>query len=341
MLKLLSAVPHEWRLFWAIQSIGISFALALIAIVYVGDASPLLEDNSGILKAFPTWFVWAVNPVGITMCSLFLSSTLHVVCEACTASYQSVDEPTFRCVVRKALADIFTTVMRVKERVRAERWFYVIRGMWLAQGLANLAFILENRGFPAAFTLAPIASGCEDKRLVVTDHKLALLVINAVFFTGLAAKGLGVYLPHHERVTADSEQRCSSGGTGPREEWIGSADCRVSSLMVGWGVGYWVTSLLYVLGCSWHGGGCGWGNAPIVVTMVGYFIIPCVLIGGIFMVADTNVLGTRFGVSIEPAVSNLRNRSRVEHWIMATVFRDGLSIWIGFCYLLRSALDYW
>ena len=53
-LKFLSTIPQKWRLFWAIESIGMSFALALVAIVYIGDSSPLLKMNFGIFKQWLT-----------------------------------------------------------------------------------------------------------------------------------------------------------------------------------------------------------------------------------------------------------------------------------------------
>ena len=52
------------------------------------------------------------------------------------------------------------------------------------------------------------------------------------------------------------------------------------------------------------------------------------------MVADTNFLGTRFGALVKPAVDRLRNRRRVEYWVMASVLRDILVLWVVYCELL-------
>lgn len=59
-LKFFLTVPKQWRLFWAIHSIAMSFALAFIAIVYAGDISKLWrDDDESIFKNVPSWvFGW-------------------------------------------------------------------------------------------------------------------------------------------------------------------------------------------------------------------------------------------------------------------------------------------
>ena len=55
----------------------------------------------------------------------------------------------------------------------------------------------------------------------------------------------------------------------------------------------------------------------------------------VFMVADTDVLGKRFEHFVKPATDRMRNRRRTEYWIMASVFRDVLVLWIVYCMRLN------
>lgn len=59
------------------------------------------------------------------------------------------------------------------------------------------------------------------------------------------------------------------------------------------------------------------------------------------MVADENFFGRRFRALVKPAVDTLQNRRGVEFWVMASVLRDIVVLWIAFCDSLRSPLDYY
>ena len=142
----------------------------------------------------------------------------------------------------------------------------------------------------------------------------------------------------HEPVLNGQGPRYDSGGRGIMEKWSRCKDSRVPSLLVGWGIGYWLISLLDLLVCSWHGSGCRW-NTPCAVTVVGYILIPCFLLGCVLMVADTNILGTRLERFVKPATDRMRNRSRAEHWVMASVFRDFLLLWVGYCMFLSNSFS--
>lgn len=107
----------------AIESAGISFALALIAIYYIGDASPLMEGNNGILKTFPTWFLWGVNPAAVTLYSVVLISTMRAVCELCSEACHTVEELTVGDMVASSFQVLTASMKRVNERFRREPWF--------------------------------------------------------------------------------------------------------------------------------------------------------------------------------------------------------------------------
>ena len=313
-----------------------SFALALVEIVYVGDTSPLLEGNNRIVRVFPTFFTWAVNPAAVTMCSLFLSYCLHHVCAHFSKASQRVDESRFRFLVQMATMSSRTILKTMKESLSGEPWFFAFLGTWLAQAVAGWLFLSGKYGFPIAFTVAAIESAIKEHSLVAIDNKLALAYSNAALVTGLAARSLRLLLRRHQRDGISTELHQFSENCPRRQRWEVCADSRVPSLLVGWGLGYWVTSLLYVLGISWDGG--GWNNPPVVVAISGYVVIPCFLIAGVLMVADPNSLGRRLGLLLKPIADRIRNRRRVEFWVLTTVFRDVLSIWIWYCHFLRSEL---
>lgn len=328
-LKFLLTVPQKWRLFWAIQSFGASFALALIAIYYIGDASPLLEGSYAILKTFPTWFVWSVNPAGVTLCSVALSSTLQVVCVSCSSAPENVDSSTPRVAVVRALVALSATLESAKRRVMEEPWFCGVMGCWLVQVVPTWVFMKSEDEYPVAFVFTSSIYSIADKHLIVSKNVWTLLTLNVVLVAGLAMKALAVSLKGNNRVMEVEGPRYSAQANGHSYKWDTYAGSRVPSLLVGWGIGYWATSLLYILGCSWRGG--GWNTAPVVVSLLGYIIIPCFALAGVFIVSDADLFGTKFGAIVNPVVKRMRNKRGVEYWAMVTVYRDVLIVWLGYC----------
>ena len=172
-LQLLSTVPQRWRLFWAMESIGISFALALIAIFHIGDVSPVLEETNGRLKPIPTLFVWAINPAAVTLSSYLLSSALQVICGSCSLFCEVVDETSTFGFSRNALVGVSTTIKSAKTRIVNETFFCAVVGFWLVQVVRAWLFIGSLHAFLCAFDIAPSAN--EGIRLAVTNNVQALL----------------------------------------------------------------------------------------------------------------------------------------------------------------------
>lgn len=336
-LKFFSTITQKWRLFWAIESIGISFALALVALFHVGDSSPLLEGNTEALQSvYGTWFYWGLNPVGVTLASVLLSSSLEAVCAYFSEACENSDNVTFGSMAASALEAVRRAVKRAVEGFKREPCFNVIIGMWLAEGGVVWSYIVGSLGsspFPVAFTLDTTESARGEGRLVTTSDTSRLLYISAIFATGLAAKAFSVFLPR----SLGPSNYAREGGRGDGE--FSCADYRVPSLLMGWGIGYWVFSLLFVLSISWPGN--GWDNAPLIVTLTSYVTIPGFLIAGMLMVADTDIFGKRFGAFVKPAVSILNDRGRVEHWIMATTFRDMLIAWTAYSGGIQYVHNQW
>ena len=250
--------------------------------------------------------------------------------DACVGAHKGVQDT-------RAFVRFYATIKAAKKSLREEPSFYATLAIWLAQVVPNWFLSMSRRGFPVAFEFTTAGDG--EVRLVMTDNKLALICSSAILAIGVAAKALGVIRPSHEPVLNGRGPRYYSGGCGITEKWSSCDDSRVPSLLVGWGIGYWLLSLLNLLACSWHGSTCRWKNTPTAVTVIGYIVIPCFVLGCVFMVADTNSLGTRFERFIKPATDRMRNRNRAEYWVMASVFRDVLVLWVGYCKFLSNSFS--
>lgn len=340
-LRFISTVPRKWRLFWAIKSIGISFALALVAILYAGDGSLLLKANTDIIKSFLTWFIWGLNPAALTLSSVLLSSALQAVCELVNELCEGVHDVSCSCMLPKTLEIVNTAVKSLNGWLRAEFLFCVISGLWCLHGVANYSSLTNNNGFPVALSLGPTSRSSEEYTLDITENKIFFIGLNTILAAGLAAKTVGVVRTNNNRVAVISKPPVSSDDTcqGQALQSYGGASSRVPSLLIGWGTGYSVTSLLYALGSSLNGGRRS--NAPIILTVIGYVVLPFFLVALVFVAADTNFLGSKLGAFVKPAIDIVRNKSRVEYWIIATVLRDFLVFWIGFWASLKSLVNFW
>lgn len=193
--------------------------------------------------------------------------------------------------------------------------------------------ILGTYGFPVAVDIQQTSTSAGGRGdLVITDDRALFICMNAVLATGLAAKVFTFLLRTCFRSIRPAQ------GEGLADRFGGFADSRVPSILVGWCIGYWVSSLLAVFAGSWRGG--EWNNAPVIVTVTAYVVVPCFYVAGIFMVADSNFLGPVVAAFVKPAVDTLKSSGRVEHWIMVTVFRDTLISWTGVCDALSFSLSH-
>lgn len=105
---------------------------------------------------------------------------------------------------------------------------------------------------------------------------------------------------------------------------------RVPSLLIGWGLGYWLISLLYLLSCSWRDG--GWEIPPLLVTVVAYAVVPLVFVLGLFLVAEGDMLGKRAERVLQPVTVALKHDTRALHWAVVTVLRDVVILWLRVTY---------
>ena len=331
-LKFLATVPQDSRLFWVIFSIWISYALGLIAVGYFGD------NFDDFLAGIPSWFLLAVSPAAVVLCSLKISRALHSLLDSCSEACENVENLTLRFIVKHAWVGFCGSMKRSTERFQKEPCFYVVRTLWLAQGVAAWWALLFIFGVPVAVDVPPFQfdDSNDQNGLSVTTNLVTLAFAVVVLIIGILLKTCAMCRLKPERSTIIPERRYSSAGT-VRSGICGMCpDSPIPSLLVGWGIGYWLTSLLYVLGGSWRGG--GWTGAPIAVSVAGYVILPLFIIAGVCVMFDTNLLGERLGAWLEPVVVALRDKSGVLYWVMATVLRDVLLFWVLLYFLLLTFL---
>lgn len=312
----------------------------MIAILYVGGASPFLKKSNDVVETFPTWFVWGINPAAVTLSSVLLSSSLGAACDAFSEATEDVQKPTVGLLFTSLSKGLRASIKTAKERVRREPCFFLSFALWAAHGISSVFYFSDEHGFPAALTFSADGAGDNEYSLVITDNKLALAYVNVVLVAGLVMKVVCCVLQARGCVTGIPQPTLSSVEKGwSRDVWGSFKDSRVPSLLIGWGIGYWLTSALYVLGCSWPGG--GWDNAPTLLTIVGYIVSPSFWLACVFMLADPKLLGTRFEEFLKPASDMLRDKRRVEFWTMATVLCNILTFWIGFCTSFGWILNYY
>lgn len=143
-LSFFLAVAQKWRLFWMLNIVSISFALALAGIVYVGDATAITDVNEEAadeeslapgdgdratsplytLQLPRPWFVFAMNPaVGIVF-SFVTSRLLLALCEARPKRGEPGHDTWFwKYLLRKICAAV--------KAVKAEPCFYAVLCVWL------------------------------------------------------------------------------------------------------------------------------------------------------------------------------------------------------------------
>lgn len=277
--------------------------------------------------------------MAVTLCAVVLSSTMHSVCDLLSEARENVDEPNFGVMVASSFQVIVAAVKRARQGFRREPWFYVAVFIWLGQAVAMWSTSRQHHSELAVAALFhPSSPGSDHARLSMTDNISGLLYSNSVLVIGLALQAVRVAYRRHTRATVVPLPRHSLEPGELIQVGGSHASSGLPSLLVGSGLGYWVSSLLYVLRCSWHGGGCEWNNAPVVVTLISYVVLPGFFMASMFMVAEVDFLGRRFGTFIKPAVDILKDRRSIAFWTMLTVFRNLIYVWIGYCHALMTPL---
>ena len=286
------------------------------------------------------------------LCCFCVTAALQALSKACSEACKNVDNVTAGFMVATVLEGLVGIAKKTKEFIAAEPCFVVVIFLWLVHGFVGV-FVSSGFFVPLSFAEIPTSTSTDtytyytgieystsviiedEDSLEVTKTTWALVISNAALAIGLLMKVLSFEPRHAAPVVGSAQEHTSDSNV--RQTCFGcSANSRVPSLMVGWGIGYWATSLLYVLAVSWHKG--GWDGAPVVVEALGYVTILCFSVVGIFMI-DTDVLGATVGMHIKPVVDALQNRRGVWYWIIATVLRDIVLLWLLCWYGLATILN--
>ena len=305
----------------------ISFALALIAIIHTWSPSRHEEDEVIDLIKLGSWFVWALHPGMVTMVAYRLSVCLQGFLGSCGKAFETVDRLTVSCIREKALAGFSETIKHAKKSLLEGWGFYAALCVWLVCGVLSWTLLPLSYGIPVAFVLFDDGRSVD---LEFTSNIVVLAGCNAVGVAGLAMKG--TILLRNQGVVSIQEPLRSSETNSVRGNYGCWNKSHVPSLLLGWGIGYWASSLMLISILVWHKP--VWDNAPIAVEIIGYVVVPLFAFASFFMVADTNFLGVKFGGFIQPAVELLQDRRGVVYWTMATVLRDAFVIWALVAYSL-------
>lgn len=259
------------------------------------------------------------------MGSYCLSVALRCVFESCSELSNNAEPLTFKSIVKRACAGALTSLKRGKSKLKREPCFYSALGVWFVQGPYIWWPSFASFKSPLAFDCFVLSRATFSVCLSAIANTLGFA--NAMLGAGIVMKVLGAYLPNHERIAPRQESGRVSESNGPRTKlciWV--KDSRLPSLLIGWGLGYWATSLLFLFGGSWFGG--GWDTAPMAVSILGYVVLPCFAIVSVFMMAESTLLGAKVGAFIKPAVEILIDRRRTTYWVMLSVFRDAFLLWM-------------
>eukprot|EP00752_Nemacystus_decipiens_P002630 g2462.t1 len=337
-------VPQRWRLFWLMNIISVSFALALIGVVHVaGDSVDVETENYGSdLEALPAWYVFVVNPAAMVFFSLCTSRLLQAMCDIRAASGDEARGVSLWELLRNGIG-------AAAKALRLEPCFYAVLGVWLiVSGVGWWKCWSASAGdSPLAVTISSFSSTTpfDDDYYYdrhgpqLTENKVELVAANLALAAGLtmmalrsardrARSPMSISGPQHSR-----RFNRDHGNSSTRRQ----KTTRVPALLVGWGLGYWMVSLLYLLGASWPQG--SWAGAPFVMDIVGYILLPLTFLLGVFVVADSNVYGTGVERVLKPVAAGLADNTRVLHWMMVTVLRDITVVWIGFTSIVVPFLD--
>lgn len=95
-MHFLTNIRQEWRLFCLLESIGISFWLALAGVLYVGNpiAVSRLEErlSSNLDSILQPYFVWVFTPGALTMWALVVNSLANGIAKAYREAKRDLEE---------------------------------------------------------------------------------------------------------------------------------------------------------------------------------------------------------------------------------------------------------
>lgn len=337
-LLFFTTVPQKWRLFWAIYTVGISFALALVGIVYVGDPNITLENNENVFNFVPGWFVWAVNPGAVTLLSFFQNIVVLKFAGALSdarAKARTDEAKTWGVFAGLCKTGAKESFKSAYDFFRKSPCLCATLCVWLAHGLVSGSLLL--RGLWGSTIQGCQRSGNEggsngadgsddiddnDKAVFYVALTIAILALIA----GVSMKTFPSSVSnYHNPTTVTAPMDLAVMRDLPyRRTCVCLEDSYLPSLLTGWGVGYLASTLL--LGSSLYK--IWWSGAPLALTIIGYIVLPSCFIAVVVMIADDDFLGTKWEPLLKATSGSLGDKRGVWYWILATAVRDIIIIWV-------------
>lgn len=277
-MRFMVGIPQEWRFFWMLEAMGISFWMAFIGIQYLGDSeavSPFLNEMSMDLDDFfSTSFVLVYTPGALTMWALVINFTVIKAAEVYWDSKVEIGKS--RSLQPRGRRPIRLVLPRILSKETSFVMALLVWFIFSSVLSSKLAWNMSRLSPDDVRDLWNIAPGVD---VVVIGCTYVVLVC--------AVAGL---------IRAVSGSVCGRDSNGPRGRWY--------PLFVGWGVGS-VVGVLFS-NCDVQGTMCSsW--VPWVCSLL-------VFSSAVFLFAEVDFLGTWVGRWIEPLVGVLRRGDGYVHW---------------------------
>lgn len=329
-----------------------------VEVVTADDADSTDDGLDDVFDHVPGWFNVVVNPGAVTLLSFYLSKAVLMFAEAlrsaCADAKGDKSVKTWHTVFVMCVSGVKNCLEYTLEFMRNTPCFCATLCLWVVHGVVSWRLLLEGTwgstvtgcksadfgdetatnstnisGIVAAdITSSSDADGAETDRTVLI---VALVFSNLALIMGVSMRffpaRIGRGNRHPDTVdtpmksTVSEEERLASGPSGTCL-WL--EESYIPPLLVGWGVGYWATSLL--LGGSLYES--WWDGAAQAATIVGYVVLPFFFVAVAFMIVDDGFLGTKFKPLLKTTGGTLNDKHGVWYWFMATAIRDVLLIWL-------------
>ena len=329
--------------------------------MYMGDAFVSVDDKSPDMNALdrvPGWFICVVNPGAVTVVSFCLAKYVSSFTDA-VHKYGKASN--WRIILAIVFVRSYHAVNVAKEYFLRKPCFCLLLSLWLAHGIVAWWFLLEEffgsgldcssvsgSSTTSSSTInteppspAPVASVNTASTVSIDDSNElagALIIASVALAVGFVLMVVAIWMRRSRRpVSIDEPQHSTEEPAAPqtKSHRVNFEESLIPSLLFGWGVGYWITSCL--MGGTVYGE--GWANRPIALKIAGYMTLPWIFVAVGILMADSDFLGTRFELRLKHTAILLKDTKAGWFWILATVIRDSLFIWLFMWYTLVPCLN--
>lgn len=303
MMHFLRTTKQKWRLFWTLETVGISFWLAIVGVLYLGAPSSVspsfLEEDSSVQYSeyFPAYFVFAFTPGSVTVLSFLLNSLVWRASNQYRAAVHGA--PTFSMENSAGssgfgrpsgdLEKLWWCICRMCDAIVKAPMFAAALAVWHIFSIL-LAFTMTSK-----VVLSGDSNDYKDDHLLMASAIIAL----ACFAVGLASFAVTEIFNNGERSFQRSRRWCV--------------------LFVGWGVGA-IAGVVLIVPLPYSN----------YYALIGSLISFCV---GVYSFADGDSLGPWVGRRIEPFVAVLQYRDGLVHWAVMSCMQMLMASWATRLYL--------